>query len=53
MRAPLVCDCDACRDIARARRRRESAVMLALLLAGCACILAAVALRGACEWGCR
>ena len=53
MRAPMLCECDACRDVVRARRQRESAVMLALLLVGGACIVAAVALRGACEWGCR
>lgn len=50
---PLMCDCDACRAVATARRRRESLVMLALLLAGCACLWGAVVLRGACEWGCR
>lgn len=53
MRSPMLCECGACRDSAAARRRRESAAILALLLVGCVSIMAAVAMRGACEWGCR
>lgn len=53
MRAPMLCDCGACMDSARARRRRESMAMLALLLVGGVCLIAGVAMRSACEWGCR
>lgn len=48
-----ICDCESCRTIAAARRRRESLVALAWGLVGCVCVWGAIALRSACEWGCR